>query len=197
MILGSAGFSFIRARVIPPCFLIFVPVLLAEPPAPVCVFPPWLSATCAYNTFVDILHAKLHANIEVVERVRSEYRLAECDIGADAPSLTARISVTISPSSLVLSKASGSFLYPSIYSSRVLASITIMLAFFWAILLILSVYLRKVSSAEPGLRRLLLRRKKSSILLQIYLFRGLPSPYKGGILLLPRIIGVLKSLYKA
>jgi hypothetical protein len=123
MILGSAGFSFIGARATPPCFLIFVPLLLAEPLALVYVFPPWLSATCAYDTFVDMLRA----NIEVIERVRSEYKVAKRDINTDTPSLTARISVIISPSSLVSSKASGSLLYPSVYSSRVLASIVIIL----------------------------------------------------------------------
>jgi hypothetical protein len=126
MILGSAGFFFIGARATPPYFLIFVPMLLAEPLAPVCMFPPWLSATCAYNTFVDTLRV----DIKVVERVRSKYRVVKRDININTPSLTARISVTISPSSLVLSKASGSLLYPSVYSSRVLASAAIMLVLF-------------------------------------------------------------------
>jgi hypothetical protein len=126
IILGSAGFSFIGAYTTPPCFLIFVPAFLAEPLALVCMFPPWLSATCAYNIFVDILRA----NIEVIERVRSEYRITERDININTPSLTARISVTISPSSLVLFEASGSFLYPSIYLSRVIVNIIIILAFF-------------------------------------------------------------------
>jgi hypothetical protein len=166
MILGSAGFFFIRARATPPCFLIFVPALLAEPLTLVYVFPPWLSATCAYNAFVDTLYA----DIEVVERVRSKYKVAKRNINTDAPSLTTRISVTISPNSLVLSKASRLLLYPSVYSSRVLASVTIMLVLFWAILLILSVYLRKVFSAKPGLQELLLRKNKRAALYSKYIF---------------------------
>jgi hypothetical protein len=126
IILGSAGFSFIGTRATPPCFLIFVPVFLAEPLVLVYMFPPWFSATCAHNTFVDILHA----DIEVIEYIRSEYRVTERDISINTPSLTARISVTISSSSLVLSKASGSPLYPSVHLSRVLASITIILVLF-------------------------------------------------------------------
>jgi hypothetical protein len=126
IILGSAGFFFIKTRTTPPCFFIFVPALLAEPLTPVYVFPPWLSATCAHDVFVDTLYV----DIEVVERVRSEYRVVERDINTDTPSLTARILVIILPSSLVSSKASGSLLYPFIHSSRVLASITIMLVFF-------------------------------------------------------------------
>jgi hypothetical protein len=90
------------------------------------MFLLWFSATCAYNTFVDILHV----NIEVVEYIRSEYKVIERDISINTPSLTARILVTILSSSLVLSKASGLFLYPSVYLSRVLASITIILVFF-------------------------------------------------------------------
>jgi hypothetical protein len=140
MILGSIGFSFIGARATPPYFLIFVPVFLAEPLAPVCIFPLWFSATCVYDIFVNTLHA----NIKVIKRVKSKYKVAKHDIGIDTPSLTTRISVIISPSSLVSSKASGSLLYPSIYLSRVLASITIILVLFWAILLILSVCLRTV-----------------------------------------------------
>jgi hypothetical protein len=93
---------------------------------PVCVFPLWLSAIYAYNTFVDILRA----NIEVIEYVRSKYKVVKCDIGTDTPSLTARILVIILPNSLVSSKASGSFLYSSIYLSRVLTSVTIILVFF-------------------------------------------------------------------
>jgi hypothetical protein len=120
------------------------------------VFPSWLLAICAYDTFVDILRA----DIEVVERVRSEYKVAKRDISTNTPSLTARILVIISPSSLVLSKASGSLLYPSVYSSRVLVSIIIILVLFWAILLILSVCLRKVSSAKLGLRGLLPRKNR-------------------------------------
>jgi hypothetical protein len=78
MILGSAGFSFIRTRITPPCFLIFVPIFLAELLVLVCMFPPWFSAICAYNIFVYILRV----NIKVIERVRSEYRVAEReDIG--------------------------------------------------------------------------------------------------------------------
>jgi hypothetical protein len=126
MILGSTGFSFIRTRATPFWFFIFVPVLLAEPLVLICIFPPWFSATCTYDTFVDILRA----NIEVIERVRSKYKVVERDISTNTPSLTARILITISSSSLVLSKASGSFLYLSIYSSRVLASVTIMLVLF-------------------------------------------------------------------
>jgi hypothetical protein len=126
MILGSAGFSFIGTRTTLSCFLIFVPVFLAEPLAPVCIFLPWFSATCAYDIFVDILYT----NIKVIERVKSKYRIAKYDVGINTSSLTARISVIISSSSLVLSKASGLFLYPSIYLSRVLACITIILVFF-------------------------------------------------------------------
>jgi hypothetical protein len=166
MILGSAGFSFIRTRATLPCFLIFVPVLLAESLALVYVFPPWFSATCTHDIFVDILHA----DIEVIERVRSEYRVIEHDISANTSSLTARISIIISPSSLASSKASGLFLYPSIYSSRVLASITIILVFFWAILLILSVCLRKVFSVKLGLRGLSPRKNKGVVFCSKYIF---------------------------
>jgi hypothetical protein len=130
------------------------------------VFLLWFSATCAYDTFVDILCA----NIKVVEYIRSEYKIAERNIGIDIPSLTARISVTILPNSLVLSKASGLFLYPFIYLSRVLASITIILVLFWAILLILSVCLRKISSAELVLRGLLPRRDKGIVFYSKYTF---------------------------
>jgi hypothetical protein len=101
-------------------------VFLAEPLALICIFLPWLSATCTYDTFVDILYV----NIEVIECVRSEYKVIEYDISTNTPSLTARISITISPSSLVLSKASGSLLYPFIYLSSVLVSITIILVHF-------------------------------------------------------------------
>jgi hypothetical protein len=100
-------------------------VFLAEPLAFVCMLFPWFSATYAYNTFVYILRV----NIKVVERIRSEYRVAEYNISIYIPSLTARISMIISSSSLVLSKASGPLLYPFIYLSRVLASITIILVF--------------------------------------------------------------------
>jgi hypothetical protein len=101
-------------------------VFLAEPLVFAYEFPPWFSATYAYDVFIDILHA----DIKVIERVRSEYKIAEHDIGINTPSLTARILVIILPNSLVLSKASGLFLYPSIYLSKVLASITIILVFF-------------------------------------------------------------------
>jgi hypothetical protein len=90
------------------------------------VFLPWFSATCAYNIFVDILYA----NIKVIEYIRSKYRVVEYNISINIPASTARILVIILSSSLVLSKASGSFLYPFIYLSRVLASITIILVFF-------------------------------------------------------------------
>jgi hypothetical protein len=119
-------FFFIRIHAIPLYFLIFVPVFLAEPLVFVCVFLPWFSVTCAYDTFVDILHA----NIEVIEYIKSEYKVIERNININVFSLIARISVIISSSSLVLSKASGSLLYPSIYLSRVLTSITIILVFF-------------------------------------------------------------------
>jgi hypothetical protein len=101
-------------------------VLLAEPLAFVCVFPPWFSATCAYDTFVDTLYT----NIEVIEYIRSEYKVAKHNISINISSLTARILIIILSSSLVLSKVSGLFLYLSIYLSRVLASITIILVFF-------------------------------------------------------------------
>jgi hypothetical protein len=101
-------------------------VFLAEPLVLVYMFPPWLSATCIYNTFVNILRA----DIKIIERVRSKYKVAKYNINTDIPSLTARILVIISPSSLVLSKASRLLLYPSIYLLRVLASIVIILIFF-------------------------------------------------------------------
>jgi hypothetical protein len=126
MILGSAGFFFIGTRATPPCFFIFVPVFLAEPLASIYMFPPWLSAICAYDIFVDILRA----NIEIIEYIKSEYKIIKRDVNINIPSLTTRISVIISSSSLVLSKASRSLLYLSIHSLRVLASITIMLVFF-------------------------------------------------------------------
>jgi hypothetical protein len=90
------------------------------------MFPLWFSAICAYDIFVDILYI----NIEIIERIRSEYKIAERDINIDTPSLTARISITISSNSLVSSKASGLFLYPFIYLLRVLASIIIILVLF-------------------------------------------------------------------
>ena len=122
--------------------------------------------TCTYDIFVNILYV----NIEVIEHIRSKYKIAERDIGIDIPSLTARILVIISPSSLVLSKASGLFLYPSVYLSRVLASITIILVLFCAILLILLVYLRKVFSAKPGLRKLLLKKNRKVVFCSKYIF---------------------------
>jgi hypothetical protein len=126
MILGSAGFFFIRTCITSSCFLIFVPVFLAEPLVFVCVFFLWFSATCIYNTFVNILYA----NIEIIEYIRSEYKVAKHDININTPSLTARILIIILSNSLVSSKTSGSLLYPFIYSSRVLANITIILIFF-------------------------------------------------------------------
>jgi hypothetical protein len=147
-------------------FLIFVPALLAELLAPVCMFFSWFSATYAYNIFVDILCA----NIEIIKRVRSEYKIIERNININIPSLTTRISVIILPNSLVLSKASGLFLYPFIYLSRVFASITIILVFFWVILLILLVYLRKISFAKPGLRELLSKKNKEIIFYSKYIF---------------------------
>jgi hypothetical protein len=127
IILGSTGLFFTRTRATPSYFLIFVPVLLAELLVFVCMFFLWLSATCAYDVFVDILRA----NIEVIERVRSKYKkVAERDININTPSLTARILVIILPNSLVLSKTSGLFLYPFIYLSTVLASVIIILVFF-------------------------------------------------------------------
>jgi hypothetical protein len=141
-------------------------VFLAEPLVPVCIFLPWFSAICAHDIFVDILRA----NIEVIKHIRSEYKIAERDISINTPSLTARISVIILPSSLALSKASGLLLYPFIYLSRVLASITIMLVLFWAILLILSVYLRKVFPAKPGLQELLFKKDKRVIFCSKYIF---------------------------
>jgi hypothetical protein len=112
-------------RVIPSCFFIFIPAFLAESPVFVYVFFPWFSATCIYDTFVDILYI----NIEIIEYIKSEYKVIEYNININIPSLTARILVIILSSSLVLSKASGLLLYPSIYSSMVLASIVIMLVF--------------------------------------------------------------------
>jgi hypothetical protein len=126
MILGFASFFFIGARIIFSCFPIFVPALLTKLLVFVYMFFLWFSATCAYNTFVDILYI----NIKINKRVRSKYKIIKRDIDINISSLTARILVTISPNSLVLSKASGSFLYPFIHSSRVLASIIIMLVFF-------------------------------------------------------------------
>jgi hypothetical protein len=70
IILGSVGFFFIGAYATFPYFPIFVPALLAEPLALICVFLPWLSATYAHDAFVDTLRA----NIEIVEHVMSEYR---------------------------------------------------------------------------------------------------------------------------
>jgi hypothetical protein len=89
------------------------------------MFFSWFLAICAYNIFVDILYI----NIKVIERIRSKYKIIERDIDINTPSLTARILIIISSSSLVLSKASGLLLYPSIYLSRVLASIVIILVF--------------------------------------------------------------------
>jgi hypothetical protein len=126
MIFGSAGFFFIGARAIFSCFFIFVPALLAEPPAPVYVFPPWFSVTCAYYIFVDTLYI----DIEVIKYIRCKYKIIEHDININIPSLTTRISIIISSNSLVLSKASGLLLYPSVHSSRVLVSIVIILVFF-------------------------------------------------------------------
>jgi hypothetical protein len=166
IILGSAGFSFIGTRATFSCFLIFVPVLLAESLVFVCMFLPWFSATCSYDTFVDILRA----DIEIIEYIRSEYRVAERDISINTSSLTARILVIILSSSLVLSKVSGLFLYHSIYLSRVLASIAIMLVLFWVILLILSAHLPKISSAELGLRGLLPTKNRGIIFYSKYTF---------------------------
>jgi hypothetical protein len=126
MILGSAGFFFIGICAIPLCFFIFVPALLAEPLIFICMFFLQFSAICAYDTFVYILRA----NIEVIEYIRSKYKVVKRDISINISSLIARISIIILSNSLVLSKASGLFLYSSIYSSRVLISITIILVFF-------------------------------------------------------------------
>jgi hypothetical protein len=90
------------------------------------VFFLLFSATCAYDIFVDILYT----NIEIIEHVRSEYKIAKRDIGIDIPSLIARILITILSAFLVLSKTSGSFLYPFIYSLRIFANVTIILVFF-------------------------------------------------------------------
>ena len=101
-------------------------MFLAEPLVPVCIFLPWFSAICAHDIFVDILRA----NIEVIKHIRSEYKIAERDISINTPSLTTRILVIILSNSLVLSKASGLLLYSSVYSSRVLASVVIILVLF-------------------------------------------------------------------
>jgi hypothetical protein len=153
----------------------------------------WFSATCIYDTFVDILHV----NIEVIKHVKSKYKITKRDIGIDISSLTARILVIISPSSLISSKTSGLLLYPSIYLSRVFPSITIILVFFWVILLILSVCLRKVSFIKPGLQELLFRKDKGIIFYSKYIFLWFFFPCRGSILLLLRIIGVLRFLYKS
>jgi hypothetical protein len=92
----------------------------------ICMFLPWFLIICTYDIFVDILRA----NIKIIEHVRSEYKVVERDISINTPSLTTRILVIILSNSLVLSKASGLLLYPYIYLSRVLASITIILVFF-------------------------------------------------------------------
>jgi hypothetical protein len=126
IILGSAGFSFIRTRVILSCFFIFVPAFLAKPLAFICIFPLWFSAIYAYDIFVDILYV----NIKVIERVRSKYKVVERNININTPSLTVRILVTILSSFLVLSKTSGSFLYPFIHLLKVLISVTIILVLF-------------------------------------------------------------------
>jgi hypothetical protein len=90
------------------------------------MFSLWFSATYTYDIFVNILYV----NIEVIEHVRSEYKIIERDININTPSLTARILVIVSFNSLVLFKASRLLLYPFIYLSRVLASIIIILVFF-------------------------------------------------------------------
>jgi hypothetical protein len=117
-----------------------------------------VSAIYTYNAFVDILRA----NIEVIERIKSKYKVAERDININIPSLTARILVIILSSFLVLSKAFRLLLYPFIYLSKVLASVTI--------ILILLVYLQKIFSAELDLRGLLPRRNRKIIFYSKYIF---------------------------
>jgi hypothetical protein len=185
---------FIRAYIILFFIFIFVLIFLAEPLAFICMFLLWFSVICTYNIFVDILRI----NIEIIKCIRSKYKIINRDIGIDIPSLIARISVIILSNSLVLSKVSRLFLYLFIYLSRVLASITIILVLFWAILLILLVRLRKVFSIKPGLQELLFRKNKRIVLCFKYIFFcGFLSSHKGGISLLLHIISVLRSLYKA